>query len=125
MTPCVRFKLRTTLGDPPTAAQVRILAALDGAARALDTELTVTSGRDSHGPTDPHTRGHALDCRTSNLSAEQVKILQDVCKRTLGSDFTVLHETSDTPGATAAHLHIQVRKGVAQWPQDEVAGPSV
>jgi len=126
MSACVRFKDGVTLGDPPTSCQVRILAVYDQAARMLGSDLTVTSGRDSH-TTGSHPKGLALDLRTADLSEAQTLTAFNFIRKTLGPDFTVLYErrtpiagvldsiTTLNAGASAPHIHAQLRIGAA-WP---------
>lgn len=122
--PILRFAPGVTVGDPPTACQTRILAALDGAAGLLRHDLTVTCGREGHPLTDPHTRGLALDVRVQDLSEAQILALVDAVQQRLGAAFTVLYEIPVRPvgvlasiayvnaNATGPHCHVQLRKGL-------------
>lgn len=127
MTPCLRFKSGVTLnGLQPAGA--RILSVLDQATFQINRDLTVTSGTDSHGPDDPHTRGCAFDVRTLDLPEATIFTLVPWLKKKLGQDFTVLYEVPKpplgilaavafvNPKASAAHCHIQLRKGFGVYP---------
>lgn len=127
MTPHLEFKPGVTLGDPPTACQVRILATYDRAARLLGQSLTVTCGREGHPDADPHTKGLALDVRSVGLPDASVMRLYEFVRSELGPAFTVLYEvpTRSTgilkdietlnPSASGPHLHQQPVKGTI-WP---------
>jgi hypothetical protein len=130
MTPgYVAFRSTVRL-DPPTAAQAHILAAIHDAAQEFGCVLTVTCGREAHGPADPHTVGLALDLSVRDLEPDEVYELRTLLLRTLGATgFTVLYETPTVPtdgalatiayvnpAATAPHFHIQVVKGQTTWP---------
>jgi len=93
-------------------------------AGTLQAPLVITCGCEGHGPTDPHTLGHALDVRTDDLTPAQIRAVYVALVEALGRQFTVLWEVA--PGATvppeladlayvgpvtAPHLHLQVRKG--------------
>lgn len=105
----------------------RILAALDAATTLLGRDLVITAGTDSHPQPSAHNRGEAYDVRVSDMPEGTILALLDFLRLRLGANFTVLYEaptrptgllanqTSVNPAATAPHLHLQVRKGVA-WP---------
>ena len=114
-------------------AGCRILAVVSSAPAALGHDLTITCGLDSHGPTDPHTLGAALDLRPVDLTPTQIITLYKYFAQTLGPDFfTTLYEVphADVPtldpllvdyvyapsNPTAAHLHLQRRIGTVFTP---------
>jgi conjugal transfer mating pair stabilization protein TraG len=62
----------------------------------------ITAGNDgSHSESSEHYAGRALDFRTRELAAEQVKELATMAQASLGPDFGVLLESD--------HLHIHYR----------------
>jgi hypothetical protein len=110
-------------------AGFRLLAAIEGTARQLAMELTITSACDGvhSGPDDPHHRGEAYDVRTHGMS-EAMK--DAVCRMIIGScsdGFEVppfpLASTPrsiatsqffgfvEKPGTADEHIHVQLRKG--------------
>lgn len=113
--------------DPLTPALARLIAVVDDCARTLGRSLTITCGREGHPADDPHSRGAALDLRSSGLPDAILLTLHQQLRDRLGSAFTVLYEVKTKPAgvlgsiayvnpdATAAHLHLQVRKGT-EWP---------
>ena len=127
MIPAVTFKASVRL-DPPTPALARLLAACDQLARMLGVNVLVSCGREDHPPVDPHTQGRALDLSVANFTNDQTLQALKFLSSVLGDSFYVQYEVPATPvngalknvaivnsGATAPHLHVQVRKGVA-WP---------
>lgn len=103
-------------------AGIRILCALDEAARAAAHDLTITCGTEGHAADDPHTTGEAYDVSVAGLSADQVLSLRAWLMKELGAAFTVLYESPTTPAdarlaaivypdphTTAPHLHVQRR----------------
>lgn len=119
-------------------AGFRILASLDHIARLLQLPLRITCGTEDHPPTDPHTLGRAYDVGIRGLEPDQVlKILDALTALLPRAEFTVLLETPTpftdprlanvqylNPHATACHLHVQLRKGLDQWPLPPVTGPT-
>lgn len=114
--------------DPRTAAHDHMLAALEDASALIKVDLVVTCGREGHPPTDPHTRGLALDVRSRNLGEGQISVVYDRLRLRLGPCWTVLYEVKTkpagallraiayvNPGASAPHFHLQLRKGLTQW----------
>ena len=108
----------------------RILAALDGATKALGRDLTITAGTDHH-DAGRHVAGEAYDVRTKDLLSAQTLRLFDYLKATLGDRFTVLFEAPEKPDspalaaitylnpqASGPHIHIQTRKGTTYPPPD-------
>lgn len=87
-----------------------ILRAITETAKALDCDLTITSGCDGthSGPNDPHHRGEAYDVRSHDLSAEQKQVVLTQFISKLGDRFYCFLES---PGTTNEHYHLQVRKG--------------
>ena len=131
MIPVVRFAPGVTLSRPPAPAGVRILSALDQAALHLAQDIIVTCADGLHPPTDPHTTGEAYDVRVRDLTPGAVLALRGFLLGVLGPLFTVLYEVPTPPhapelasiafvnvGASAAHLHIQRRKGTTYPPPD-------
>lgn len=114
--------------DPRTAAHDHMLAALEDASALIKVDLVVTCGREGHPPTDPHTRGQALDIRSRDLGEGQIWSVYDHLKRTLGPKWTVLYECKSkpkgflgsfayvNPKASAAHFHVQPLKGTIWTP---------
>lgn len=111
-----------------TPAGCRILAVVAAAPLVLGFDLTISCGREAHGPEDPHTIGSALDVRTNVLTPEQILALRNYCQGQLGPDFfTVLLEVPVAERAAldprlagmvyipsdpdAQHLHLQRRIG--------------
>lgn len=129
MTPHLRLKPGAAF--PVLApAGLRILAALDNAARHLNQTLTITSGSETRGRavTDPHMTGEAVDVSVTALLPAEIHTLYHRLKTALGPAFTVLLEAPphlNIPSlntivyrndkATALHLHIQRKKGTT-WP---------
>lgn len=115
-------------------AGARILAALAHAAMLEQCTLTVTCGREGHGPTNPHTLGKAFDVRTKDLEVGRLLRVYETLRRVLGRDFTVLYEVPSLQStiqalkpistvnvhASAPHFHIQLRKGLAVWPAVDI-----
>lgn len=130
--PSISFKANVRFETLEPAGE-HLLACLAMAAIKLKLDLTVTCGTDSHGPTDPHTRGRALDIRTIGLSDDTVVGLYSALSALAGPDFVVLYESPRAvtgpleaisparrlvnPKASAPHLHAQLRKGILSWPR--------
>lgn len=107
-----------------------ILAMLAHAAQRWQVDLVISCGNEAHPPTDPHTRGEALDLSIDGWSAAEIAARLGECRGALPADsFTVLFELPQAfapdhplaavnrlatinPVATAPHFHLQVRKGV-------------
>ena len=136
MVPCVRVKDGVKI-DPLTPALARILSALDIAARWRGHDLTITCGREGHPAGDPHTIGRAVDVRVLDLTPDATVKFYQYIRSLLGDLFTVLYETPIQPTyaalqniayintkATAAHFHIQLAKGQADYPPKEAAVPA-
>jgi len=109
-------------------AGIRILAALDNAARVLGIDLTITCACEGHPPGDPHTTGEAMDVRVRGFSTVVTLKLVMFLQQVLGPLFTVLLETPKpftdpdlaaiqtvNPHASGPHLHLQRKKGTT-WP---------
>lgn len=117
-------------------AGFRILAALDNATRLIGADLTITCGTEGHGPDDPHTLGEGYDVRVRGLTTPTIlKLLTFLHQLLPPSYFTVLLETPTAftdpdlvkvqylnPHATAAHLHIQKKRGTVYPPTDLAEG---
>lgn len=125
--PGVRF-------DLITPGAVRMLGALDAVARIVGVDLTITSGTDSHPPTDVHARGLAYDVSVAGLTVDQILDIRHQLQVELGAGFTVLYESAVTPAdarlqvivyldphATAPHFHVQVKNGTVYPP---IAAPA-
>lgn len=102
-------------------AGVLILSALKQAARKLQIDLTVTSGRDGEhsGPADPHHAGEALDIRSHDVDpALRLQVL-DAVLYALGRDrfFGFL----EAAGTSNEHFHIQRRKNTTFHLQEWLA----
>lgn len=128
MTPAVRIKPGVRL-DPLTPAIARLIAALWSVAQRLNHDLTVTCGREGHVPDDIHSRGLALDVRANDLTPSQILHTYQLLHSDLGNIFTVIFETPATipngalmniatvnPNASAIHFHVQLRKGLDDYP---------
>jgi hypothetical protein len=114
---------------PIAPAGFRILAALDTVARLVARDLEITSGSDSHPPTDVHTLGEAYDISVHDYDAPTIAAIRAGLANQLGALFTVLYETPTrptdarlqviaylNPDATAPHLHVQRRNGTVYPP---------
>jgi hypothetical protein len=75
-------------------------------------DLMVTSINDStHMPTSKHYLDKAVDVRSNSFRDDKaVKAFTSMIGLSLGARYTVLYEDAGTPNA---HIHIQVRKGLA------------
>ena len=107
---------------------MRILGALEAAARVVAEDLWITSACDGgHLPTSRHYTGEAYDVRAL-APGQTVRVVQ-VLRQTLGPQFTVFYESPTpsadvalravglvNPHATAPHIHIQVATGVTYPP---------
>jgi len=125
MTGTLSFAPGVQLITPPTAGGSRILGTLEFIARTLGVGLLITSGTEGHPSTDSHARGHAFDLGTIMLSVILVLTIYTLVTALLGPAFYVqLEGPSPTPrdpaflpiyvhnpGATAEHMHLQVRLG--------------
>ena len=131
MIPCVRFKEGVRL-DPLTPTLARTLCGLDMTARMQGIDITVTCGREDHKAGDPHTLGHALDVRVSDMTPEKILASFHYLKSVLGDPFTVIYEVPATPvngalkniafinqDATAPHLHVQLRRFLTTYPPQD------
>lgn len=107
----------------------RILSALDLATDAIGHDLTITAGTNDHS-IGKHPIGEALDVRVRDLTAPLIVKLREWLQLYLGPRFTVLFETPTHPddpalaaiatintGASAPHIHIQVKKGTSYPPR--------
>lgn len=126
--PRLRFKPGVVLENlGPGGAKILSVVAL--APMVLGFDITISCGEEGHGPADPHTGGDALDVRTKDLTPDQIIQAIGYFHGQLGTAlFTVLFEvpqaerdaldvtlleyvyTASNPDA--AHIHLQVRKGV-------------
>ena len=102
--------------DGLAEAGARIMSALEEASEMLEKDLTLTCTTGDHPPTDPHSNGNAIDIRTRDLEDAEKAWLREYLRIQLGRQFYVAQEMDDTPGATAEHLHVQLRKGVVYEP---------
>lgn len=70
-------------------------------------EMVITALRDGvHKVHSLHPRGYAVDIRTNGIASGIVRAIVATLKRMLPG-FDVILEGADTPGATAAHIHIE------------------
>jgi hypothetical protein len=102
-----------------------ILAAAAVIALKMRRDLVITSGTDSHPPTDPHATGEAYDFSVQGFSEAEILTLVQHFRTDLGARFTALYETPIQPagvlaslayvnaGATAPHVHVQRAKGTS------------
>lgn len=106
-----------------------ILSALVTVAGMQIDDLEVTCGTEGHTSPDPHVRGEAYDVSIAGLTGDQILALCQRLHATLGLKFTVLYEVPSlgqaqgpasgqsnpylyvNAGATAPHLHVQVKIG--------------
>lgn len=131
----VSFKPGVTTDKLAPAGKV-ILAALEAESAlcqtlpgAYDVLVTCTTGE--HPPADPHSKGGAMDVSVFNMPPQAVWARKQRLQMRLGAEFTVLYESPVDPpegsiwhgnayvnrGATAVHLHIQLKLGlnVTTW----------
>jgi hypothetical protein len=112
-----------------TPAGFRILAAIEGAARALHVDLTITSACDGEhsGPDDPHHCGEAYDVRTHGFTEPVKDTIVFAILRACADAGDGLPEpipgiphsraTSrffgfiESPGEPNEHIHVQLRRG--------------
>jgi hypothetical protein len=112
-----------------TPAGFRLLAAIEGAARALHVDLTITSACDGvhSGPDDPHHCGEAYDVRTHGFSEPVKDTIVFAIIRACSDHGAGLPEpipgiprsraTSrffgfiESPGEPNEHIHVQLRRG--------------
>src|SRR5690348_10303131 len=76
-----------------------ILAALAIVAEQIGRDLTVTCTTGGHAPSDPHTKGGALDIRTRDQDVSAIVMMRAWLEKTLGAEFTVLFEAPLKPVA--------------------------
>lgn len=114
MTPVVRCKAGVTFAMIAPAG-FRLLGAIERCARAIGTDLTITSACDGahSGPLDPHHRGEAYDIRTHGFREAQKQAIVAYLRQDLGSGFFAFLEA---PGTTNEHIHAQLRKGTVYPP---------
>lgn len=106
----------------------RILAALDHATQVIGHDLTITAGTNDHS-IGKHPVGEAFDVRVRDLTVPEILRLRENLQATLGPRFTVLFESPTKPadpaladiatintGASAPHVHIQVKRGTSYPP---------
>lgn len=127
--PTVQVKASAVL-TPATYELDHLVAVVQQACDAFNYTFVITSGRDSHGPADPHTRGHAIDVRAQGLTDTFLIHLLGFFKGAAGPHYYVQYETPtpverDTPlglfavvnpGASAPHIHVQLAKGLDRDP---------
>ncbi len=131
MLPFVTCKDGVTL-NPTDPGGMVIQAACVLASGVVGLPLEITCGSEGHPPGDPHTLGRARDLHVTDFTASQILALIAALEASFkylapGAPFTIMYEvppgtTTDmrlvnsdyyyeNAGATAAHLHIQVKKG--------------
>lgn len=111
-----------------------LLAGLHEAAQACRIDLLISCGTEAHGPDDPHTLGEALDLSVREMEVHTLLDLKVCLERWYGPLFTVLYEVKElptdprllaictvNPKATAAHLHLQRKKGTSYPPAVQAA----
>jgi hypothetical protein len=126
----LRFKDGCEISGPPSPAQARILGVADSIAQA-GPDVWVTCLEDGHGEEDPHTLRKAADIRTHDRAPADVVKMYRLFGAYLGAGWTVLYEAPapvvepelraiwyGPSGATAAHLHIQVKIGETFPPEE-------
>jgi len=60
-------------------AGFRLLSAIEGTARRLGVDLTITCACEAHPPLDPHSLGEAYDVRTHDLNdSEKRRVLREL-----------------------------------------------
>lgn len=105
---------------------IRILGALERCAQVLGRDLVLTCGSDSHGPDDPHTKGHAFDVRSHDLPPAQKQQLLSAMMQALSEGPQDVISPKDGgyvtghffgwlehAGEITEHFHFQQRNGVA------------
>lgn len=106
-----------------------ILSALVTLAGMQVGDIEITCGTEGHPPTDHHSFGEAYDISIQDLTGDQIFALCQRLKATLGAKFTILYEVPSAAqavksnigdlspylyvnaGATAPHIHVQVKIG--------------
>lgn len=93
-----------------------LLAAIQGAAMALNYDLTITSGTDGEhsGPNDPHHLGEAYDVRTHDVPDKNKLLLK--IRELLTPD--LFYSFIESEGTDNEHLHCQVKKGTVYPPNN-------
>jgi hypothetical protein len=127
---CVRVKPGVTF-TAISPAGFRLLAAIEGAARALRIELTITSACDGvhSGPDDPHHCGEAYDVRTHGFTEPVKDAIVFAIMRACADPNAGLPEPIpgiprsratlrffgfiEGPGTPNEHIHVQLRRGRA------------
>lgn len=118
-----------------TPAGFRLLAVLDGLARRLGHDITLTAGTNDHQPPDPHALGNAFDVRVHDWSTQDILDARVYLQAQLGPLFTVLYEVPVRPEslplqaiayvnshATAPHYHVQLSNQVNVFPPPPPVG---
>lgn len=130
MTPCLYVKDQSVKFDRIAPAGFKILAVLQNSTYVFDRDLVITCATEGHPASDAHALGEAYDVRAANLPEATVLSLHKYLSTNLGPRFTVLYEVPAKPAgvlggiayvnpkATAAHFHIQRRKGTTYPPPD-------
>ena len=134
MVPVLRVKDSSVQFKTLAPGGFRILAALDNASKVMGCDILISCGSEGHPPSDPHSRGEAVDISVRDFTVPEVIKLKRFLEQTLGQRFTVLYETPHMPTeqgllaiayvngkATAPHMHIQVKKAQLYQPEDPVA----
>ena len=127
----LRLKTGVSLSDLAPAGE-RIRAAFEMASDALGIDLTLTCTTADHKPEDHHSKGEAIDCRTYDLSADEIVSLYRFMGVELGPGFTVLYEVPigqrdnldprvaelvyAPSNPNAQHLHVQLRNNTTFVP---------
>lgn len=101
------IKYKDGVEGEPSLPLAWALAELDTVYAWFGLSPTVTALRNGdHMPLSLHFRGYAADVRTSDIPPKFVGPMIATLKRRLAG-FDVVIETDKTPGASAAHLHIE------------------
>lgn len=101
-----------------------ILGAVERASRTFNVDLVVTSANRPLDADSQHSKGKAIDVRTSNLTSAQILSMFYWLAAELGPGFTVLYEVPNltnvpaelraiafvNPSASAIHFHIGAKR---------------
>jgi hypothetical protein len=131
MIPCLRVKPGVTFpaingpwqGTIAPAGFV-LLAAILAAAKAIQHDLTITSGSDGchSGQTDPHHTAEAYDVRTKDLTEEQKALSLSTIIAEAGPLFYAFLEDAGTDNE---HIHCQRKKDTFYPPPGQTADLSL
>ena len=110
------------LFDVIAPAGYKILIALKSASKALNLDLTITSGTDGQhsGPLDPHHEGEAYDIRTHDFDGPTKTAVLQAIMQPLGWDR--FYGTIEAPGLANEHIHCQRKIGTRYTVEDLLNG---